>query len=43
MIKQASDAAGTLNLSSQLSRLEKLRGAELTTALKNMGSGKMPW
>ena len=42
MIKQASDAGGTLKLSSQLSRLEKLRGAELTTALKNMGTGKMP-
>ena len=42
MIKQASDAGGTLNLSSQLSRLEKLRGEKLTTAMKNLGTGKMP-
>ena len=42
MIKGTSVGAETMQISSQLSRLENLGGAELTKALKNMGKGKMP-
>jgi hypothetical protein len=42
MIKGTSVGAETLQISSQLSRLEKLGGADLSKALKNMGKGKMP-
>jgi len=42
MIKGTSVGAETMQIASQLSRLENLGGAELTKALKNMGKGKMP-
>lgn len=42
MIKGTSVGAETMQISSQLSRLENLNGAELTKAFKNMGKGKMP-
>ena len=42
MIKGTSVGAETMQIASQLSRLENLSGAELTKALKNMGKGKMP-
>ena len=42
MIREVSLGGETMQLSSQLSRLENLSGAELTATLKNMGKGKMP-
>lgn len=42
MIKGTSVGAETMQIASQLSRLENLSGAEVTKALKNMGKGKMP-
>ena len=42
MIKGTSVGAETMQIASQLSRLENLSGTEVTKALKNMGKGKMP-
>ena len=42
MIKGTSVGAETMQIASQLSRLENLSGAEVTKALKNMGKGNMP-
>ena len=42
MVRETSEGSMTMQISSQLSRLENLSGAEVKTALKNMGKGKMP-